>query len=215
MGLDIFFHKAKNVRKSSFEPIKSVSEYNKLDNENAVKSFNKFKEKTLAEMKPLSGDEYKEYYDKLFGERMADFTQYGFKYAKMRDSLHTYDEVVEFFDNFLKSYYSENFVNFRKINFLYAYFSDRLESESCVVFKADLEDIIERCHKVLACRVAFGNKSIELAKVLLPTCDGFFFGGTEYDEYYFYDVIYVRDKLKEFLDDFDEEHDIFYVIMDW
>ena len=209
MGLDIFFHKAKNVRKSAFEPIKSVSEYNELENENAVKSFNEFKEKTLAEMKPLSGDEYKEYYDKLFGERMADFTQYEFKYAKMRDSLHTYDEVVEFFDNFLKLYYSENFVNFRKINFLYAYFSDRLVDESCVVFKADLEDIIERCDKVLE------SNSVELAKELLPTCDGFFFGGTEYDTYYFYDVKYVREKFKEFLDDFDEEHDIFYVQMSW
>lgn len=29
----------------------------------------------------------------------------------------------------------------------------------------------------------------EVARELLPTCDGFFFGGTEYDQYYYADVL--------------------------
>ena len=34
------------------------------------------------------------------------------------------------------------------------------------------------------------------AEELLPTCDGFFFGGTEYDKYYFNDI----DKAMKILD---------------
>lgn len=37
------------------------------------------------------------------------------------------------------------------------------------------------------------------AKELLPTAEGFFFGGTEYDEYYFEDLVKTKDILTELL----------------
>ena len=40
-----------------------------------------------------------------------------------------------------------------------------------------LEELLDTCKKVLA--------DHSLAKELLPTADGFFFGSTEYDDYYF------------------------------
>ena len=43
-----------------------------------------------------------------------------------------------------------------------------------------LEELLDDCKKVL--------KDKSLAKELLPTADGFFFGSTEYDEYYFDDI---------------------------
>ena len=43
-----------------------------------------------------------------------------------------------------------------------------------------LEKLLDDCKKVLA--------DHSLAKELLPTTDGFFFGSTEYDEYYFGDI---------------------------
>lgn len=46
----------------------------------------------------------------------------------------------------------------------------------------------------------------ELAKSLLPTEDGFFFGSTDYDEYYYYDIEYTEKILKETVEapDFNE-----------
>lgn len=46
----------------------------------------------------------------------------------------------------------------------------------------------------------------ELAKNLLPTQDGFFFGSTDYDEYYYYDIEYTEKVLKETVEapDFNE-----------
>lgn len=43
-----------------------------------------------------------------------------------------------------------------------------------------LEELLDTCKEVL--------KDHSLTKRLLPTADGFFFGSTEYDEYYFDDI---------------------------
>jgi hypothetical protein len=48
------------------------------------------------------------------------------------------------------------------------------------VHEEQLEELLELCKKVLA--------NNELAKELLPSQSGFFFGGTEYDEWYFKDL---------------------------
>lgn len=48
-----------------------------------------------------------------------------------------------------------------------------------------LEELLDDCKKVLA--------DHSLAKELLPTEDGFFFGSTEYDEYYFDNIEYTID----------------------
>lgn len=43
-----------------------------------------------------------------------------------------------------------------------------------------------------------------LAEELLPTVEGFFFGDTEYDEYYFDDIQYTIDTLTQILKEEDE-----------
>ncbi|MEE5994005.1 MAG: hypothetical protein V3G42_12320 [Oscillospiraceae bacterium] len=45
-----------------------------------------------------------------------------------------------------------------------------------VLTKEHLEQLLSDCKKVL--------KNPELAHMILPTSEGFFFGGTQYDEYY-------------------------------
>lgn len=59
-------------------------------------------------------------------------------------------------------------------------------------------------------------KNPTLAHKLLPTADGFFFGGTNYDEYYMQDLIYTRDTLTALLAD-DEEYNAgeFYYESSW
>jgi hypothetical protein len=53
-----------------------------------------------------------------------------------------------------------------------------------------------------------------LAKELLPTKSGFFFGGTDYDEYYLQDLEYTRDVLTKVLAE-DNSHGDFYYQSSW
>lgn len=46
------------------------------------------------------------------------------------------------------------------------------------------------------------------AEELLPTTSGFFFGGTEYDEWYFDDLKYTKEKLEEVLCDITEDDEL-------
>lgn len=77
---------------------------------------------------------------------------------------------------------------FRKVNFLVKYFENKgmdVENQHPLeIFKEDAEELAENCRKVL--------ENHDLAEELLPTCEGFFFGSTEYDAYYFE---YVEDVL--------------------
>ena len=65
-----------------------------------------------------------------------------------------------------------------------------------------LEELLKLCREVLANH----SKAVEL----LPTTDGFFFGSTEYDEYYFSDIEDTADILEKtlgFLDDREHHKD--------
>lgn len=85
---------------------------------------------------------------------------------------------------------------FRKVNFLIPFVESKIghELEDCKTVKltkADLVELVERCEEVLA--------DHDKAEKLLPTRDGFFFGGTEYDEWYFDDVKEVHDEVSDLL----------------
>lgn len=90
---------------------------------------------------------------------------------------------------------------FRKVNFLVKYFADLgFDVDNQIPFevsKEDAEVLLSRCNEVL--------KDHSKASTLLPTMNGFFFGSTDYDDYYFQDVLEVRDYIsKELLPQFEE-----------
>jgi len=61
------------------------------------------------------------------------------------------------------------------------------------VVRETLEELLEICKKV--------KEDNSLAEKLLPTQSGFFFGGTEYDEWYFQDIDNTIEILEECLKD--------------
>ncbi len=67
-----------------------------------------------------------------------------------------------------------------------------------------LQDLIDDIDYVLE------DESIERAEEVMPTGSGFFFGNTEYDEYYFDSLRYTREHLQEILDTTSEEDEIYY-----
>lgn len=88
-------------------------------------------------------------------------------------------------------------IYFRKVNFLYAYFEGLLDQDEMFALfdKGYVEDLIKICEEVLDHHKNDEDKGVDFAEANLPTCSGFFFGSTEYDDYYFGDVSNVLDKL--------------------
>lgn len=82
---------------------------------------------------------------------------------------------------------------FRKVNFLVKFFErkgfDVLNQIPLVIKKEDAEELLSKCEEVLKDR----SKGPEL----LPTMSGFFFGSTDYDDYYYDNVEAVRDYVKD------------------
>lgn len=101
---------------------------------------------------------------------------------------------------------------FRKVNFLVKFFEDKgLDVENQIpleINKEDAEELLSRCEEVL--------KDHSKAPELLPTMSLFFFGNTEYNEYYYNDVKYVRDYIKDkLLPEFDalsEDEQVYFEI---
>lgn len=81
----------------------------------------------------------------------------------------------------------EEVAYWRKANQIREWFVNHLEEmepdSNCQYFEVD-EDILEQL--VADCREVLKYK--DMAHVLLPTSSGFFFGNTEYDEWYFEDL---------------------------
>ena len=89
---------------------------------------------------------------------------------------------------------------FRKVNFLIPFFGYEENCSNIEIDKYQVEHLIEACKEVLA--------NHDKASFLLPTQAGFFFGSTDYDDWYFDDVQNVKEKFEEILADFDRDEDI-------
>lgn len=97
---------------------------------------------------------------------------------------------------------SRHEIDFRKHNYLMPWMKDIIgsEVENCEEYeitKDQLEDLLANVESVL--------NDHSKASILLPTQGGFFWGSIDYDEYYFEDLEYARDKLSEMLNDMDGE----------
>lgn len=96
----------------------------------------------------------------------------------------------------------------RKANAIHAYFTRDLEDgednmRKIPVKKKDLVDLKERCIKILA-----GGPDV--AKELLPTASGFFWGYTDYGEWYLSDIQRTLDIVSEVLEDWKRTDRVYY-----
>jgi len=86
----------------------------------------------------------------------------------------------------------------RKANQIHKWFVENVQNgvDNCgeyYVDSSDLKKLLELCKQVEA--------DNSLAESLLPSASGFFFGGTEYDEWYFNDISNTIQILEEALED--------------
>ena len=106
------------------------------------------------------------------------------------------------------------------------------------VSKEELEELLDICREVLAASGLVDGKicngytfkdgveeaiiedgkviaDSSVAESLLPTTHGFFFGGTDYDEYYYSDIEHTIEVLESTLRDVDFEHEIVFYSSSW
>lgn len=86
----------------------------------------------------------------------------------------------------------------RKANEIHRWFVDKCqegvdECQETWVSREDLQELVDTCKTVLG--------DMSRAKELLPTQEGFFFGGTDYDEFYKQDLEYTVERLEKVLAD--------------
>ena len=96
---------------------------------------------------------------------------------------------------------------FRKVNFLLPFFG---YEDNCSMLKREkcqVEDLVCICNAVLKKAEKDPDNWQEFADDELSTEGGFFFGSTDYDEWYIQGVKYVAETFTEILDSFDWEND--------
>lgn len=90
-------------------------------------------------------------------------------------------------------YIEWEFAYWRKANHIHKWFVDNVqdgkdECQSTYVTIEKIKELLELCKEV--------SQDHELATELLPIHSGFFFGGEEYDEYYFQQIEYTIERLE-------------------
>ena len=68
------------------------------------------------------------------------------------------------------------------------------------------EPILEDGEKIINCD--------EIAEIL-PTCSGFFFGSTDYDQWYLQDIKQTKEKLEEIINQIDYKNEDVYYLASW
>lgn len=130
----------------------------------------------------------------------------------------------------------ETIGDWRKANHIHKWFVDNVQDgeDDCGTYevtKEQLEELLDICKKVVngsklvKGKIANGKtikngewvncyedgeyvEDSSVAEELLPTASGFFFGSTEYDEWYIEDVKYTIEVIKDVLNTTDFEHEI-------
>lgn len=91
----------------------------------------------------------------------------------------------------------------RKANAIHDWFVENIQDgqDDCERYEVDgemLTELKQLCKKILEEKAEHGiEPAIELAQGLLPTSEGFFFGDTDYSEYYFHTLEETIEQLEE------------------
>lgn len=192
MGLDMFLDRMPRYRHATAKDVSTVSNYFAWIDYNARHEEDKctFKEWCGASKIPPQHiiDFYKPYYTMKYSHWDTEH-QYGY--------MGIMNQV---------GYW-------RKANAIHQWFVDKVQDceDDCdyhnEVTKEDLEDLLDICQRVL--------DDHSLADELLPTQSGFFFGGTEYDEYYFEDIENTISIIKNVLETTDFDKEMIYYVSSW
>lgn len=138
---------------------------------------------------------------------------------------------------------SEEVAYWRKANQIHAWFVENVQGgeDDCGAYKVDkeqLEDLLDICKQIEENAVMKKGKVVngqtvkdgewvniyedgyniinpEICEELLPTCSGFFFGSTEYDQWYMDDITSTIEQLEKVIEETDWETETVYYQASW
>lgn len=152
-------------------------------------------------------------------------------------------ELIEYYEESCKNSKSEDVGYWRKANQIHNWFVCNVQDgeDDCGCYevgKEQLEDLLERCKivksnsKLVSGKIqngytwVDGHKEViyadgsyienpEIAMEYLPTQGGFFFGSTDYDEYYLMDIDDTIQIIEKVLDETDFDTQVIYYSSSW
>ena len=217
MGLDIYFHRVKrgfNGDPTNANDIRTFTDDVDKDAQNELREF--IDKETVGLKEAWENSRTNDYWVNHYNQRYFEFVEklrkkiamnYDFKIHPYTNGILPWPELEEKLKNEVEMAYEEYDAYFRKVNFIFKFFEKNMVDEYfSFVEKSDVEELIRRCEEVLA--------DHSKAQELLPTQSGFFFGSTEYDEWYFDDVKDCLEQMRKFLADW-EDGETAYVIFSW
>ena len=204
MGLDIYFHKTTVQFHGDESNSEDFSKFTDEVDEQAKKTAGEQFEELLAPLreaweKGKTNDYWREHYN----ERYFTFVEkarpiicrngYDWLIHPFTKGVLDLPELEELVKKQVEGYYEPYDAYFRKVNFIFKYYEDRgkmYDQYYAFTDADDIDDLIDKCEQVLA--------DHSLAHSLLPTQSGFFFGSTDYDEWYFSDVQDCLNQMREY-----------------
>lgn len=210
MGLDVYFHKAKGVK----HPSMTIADYQYHIDKEATRNFIE-KIRGIVKVVAASDNVDDDFITKNVKAPLEE-TISGWEFNNLPTNENTAfpselkAKLVDWLFNLIDWHsYAPADAYFRKVNFIYRYFAERLENEQCLVTKADLEDLIAKCNSVL------DKRDEKYSAATLPTTSGFFFGSTAYDDWYYDSCEDAISQFRKLLKDFDADNDVIWVDMSW
>lgn len=144
-------------------------------------------------------------------------------YKTMDDVLDSDDETIQFLTPFVKEQgeyihwlsVKEEVMYWRKANHIHDWFVRNVQDneDNCEYYpvsREDVEVLLDSCLEVLEY-----DEDESVAEALLPTTSGFFFGSTDYDEWYYSDTKETANKMQELLNNFDFENNYLVYSSSW
>ena len=220
MGLDIYFHKVAREFEGDQTDKENFFAFTDQVDADAQEALKAKIDKLLVPLKEAWEQlQTNDYWRNIYNERYFAFVEklrpliaknYDWKLYPYTAKILDLPELEEKLKTEVEEAYQEYDAYFRKVNFLFAYFENAgkmIDQHYAIVEKEDVEELISRCERVLA--------DHSLAPELLPTQSGFFFGGTDYADYYFYDVKDCLRQMKKYRKLFKDGKGTAYVIFSW
>ena len=228
MGLDIYFYRTKVAQENDFDYAEVINQTNKEAQDNIRKVYNDLIKKLQKKVEKGETENFSEEMTKAIKRLAKEFTYPEFDIGKLgyHEKLNpeTKEWEVTIIPCSLETFISEKDEiigragakhqgYFRKVNFLFEYFKKNMVNDVFSwVSRGDVEILIERCKTILAEKDE--AKRQDLAEELLPTCSGFFFGSTAYDNWYYIVLKDCLSQMKALLKEFDKGYNM-YVYFSW
>ena len=207
MGLDMYLNKMPRYGNATAKDVVNIENY--IDYINA-------KGNPDSSARNYSMEEWCGVSESDIDVKMLDFYQhfYNKKYSAW-DTEHEYgyDRIMD------------QVAYWRKANHIHKWFVKNVQDgeDDCEyhdeVTKEVLIELLMTCMTVLASSELDEDgeliKNPKVAMELLPTTSGFFFGGTEYNQWYYEDIKYTAETIKKILETTDFEIEMIYYVSSW